>query len=214
MQYEGGWARLTFCPAKIFGYSVLKLIIVFQGVVDIIDSESFSSEEEEEEVRPRPFEPLPLPTTPSGSCSKIPISMAMLYVDPSDPPEYMNIETPPSSPELNQSNQLYLNDQSDISRTKTSEWIKQVSIDGNQRDQLSLSKSDSAKKSRRKKFVPGGLADQLQRIIQRENSEITFWEHRLANAQQDNQQGMCTIIIHMYTHRWLQARAYQGYARV
>ena len=96
---------------------------------------------------------------------------------------------------------MYLNDQSDISRTETSEWIKQVSIDGNQRDQLSLSKSDSAKKSRRKKFVPGGLADQLQRIIQRENSEITFWEHRLANAQQDNQQGMYTNIkyIHMYT---------------
>ena len=72
-------------------------------MVDIIDNESFSSKEEEEEVRPSSFEPLPLATTPSGSLSKIPISIAMLYVDPSDPPEYINIETPPSSPELNQS---------------------------------------------------------------------------------------------------------------
>ena len=131
--------------------------------------------------------------------------MAMLYVDPSDPPEYMNIETPPSSPELNQSHQPYhsdLLDQSDFNRTKTSDWLKQVSIDANQSDQLSLSRSDSAKKSsRRRKFVLGGLAERLQRIIQRENSEITFWEHRSLKTQQDqdSQQGT----LYMYAHTYM-----------
>ena len=141
----------------------------------------------------QPFEPLPLATTPSESRSNIPISMATLHADSNDPPEYMTIETPHSSPELNQSNLLYHDDQldqSNISRIKTSEWLKQVSINANQSDQLSLSRSDSAKKSRRKKFVPGGLAEQLQQILQRENSEITYWEHSLAKTQQDSQQGM------------------------
>ena len=175
----------------------IEFVNLSQDVADIVDSESYSSEEpEEEEERPHPFEPLPLATTPSESRSKIPISMAMLYVDPTDPPEYMSIETPPSSPELNQSNRLYHSDeldQSDINRTKTSEWLKHVSIDANQSDQLSLSRSDSAKKSRRKKFISGGLAERLHRIIQRENSEITFWEHRSIKAQQDSQQG--TLVI-------------------
>ena len=175
----------------------IEFVNLSQDVVDIVDSESYSSEEpEEEEERPHPFELLPLATTPSESRSKIPISMAMLYVDPTDPPEYMSIETPPSSPELNQSNRLYHGDeldQSDINRTKTSEWLKHVSIDANQSDQLSLSRSDSAKKSRRKKFISGGLAERLHRIIQRENSEITFWEHRSIKAQQDSQQG--TLVI-------------------
>ncbi len=164
-----------------------------QDMDDIIDSDSYSSDEPEEEgVRPRPFEPHPLATTPSETRSKIPISMATLYVDPSDPPEYMSIETPPSSPELNQSNQLYHSDQldqSDINRTKTSEWLKQVSVDVNQSDHLSLSRSDSAKKSRRRKFMSGGLAERMHRIIQRENSEVSFWEHRSAKPQPDSQQG-------------------------
>ena len=80
----------------------------------------------------------------------------------------MSIETPPSSPKLNQPNQLYrddLLDQSDVSRTKTSEWLKQVSIDANQSDQLSLSVGQrSTKKSRQKKFVSGGLVEQLHRL--------------------------------------------------
>ena len=167
-----------------------------------IDSESHSSDESGERERPHPFEPHLLATTPSESRSKIPISMATLYVDPSDPPEYMSIETPPSSPELNQPNQLYrddLLDQSDVSRTKTSEWLKQVSIDANQSDQVSLSRSDSAKKSRRKKFVSGGLAERLHRIIQRENSEITFWEHRSVKAQQESQQG-AYVYVYMYMY--------------
>ena len=115
---------------------------------------------------------------------------------------HMSIETPPSSPELNQPNQLYrddLLDQSDVSRTKTSEWLKQVSIDANQSDQVSLSRSDSAKKSRRKKFVSGGLAERLHRIIQRENSEITFWEHRSLKAQQESQQG-AYVYVYMYMY--------------
>ena len=80
----------------------------------------------------------------------------------------MSIETPPSLPKLNQPNRLYrddLLDQSDVSRTKTSEWLKQVSIDANQSDQLSLSVGQrSTKKSRQKKFVSGGLVEQLHRL--------------------------------------------------
>ena len=186
---------------NFFHNSILHIIIIiFQDLVDIDDSESFSSNEE---MEPRPFEPHPLTTTPPKSHSSkisrgIPISMATLYVEPDNPPEYMSIETPPSSPELYQSSQLYQADQfdhSDVSRTKTSEWIKHVSFESNQCDQSCLNETmktpvDSAKKSRRKKFVLGGLAEQLQRIIQRENSDITFWEHRSAKAQQDSEQGM------------------------
>ena len=168
-----------------------------QDVTDTIDSDSYSSDEPEQEegMRPRPFEPRPLATTPSETRSKIPISMATIYADPCDPPEYMSIETPPSSPELNQPYHCDQLDQSDINRTKTSEWLKQVSVDMNQSDRLSLSRSDSAKKPRRKKFVSGGLAEHLQRIIQRENSEISFWEHRSAKPQLDSQQGTCTWTV-------------------
>ena len=173
-----------------------------QDMTDIIDSDSYSSDEPEEEegIRPRPFEPRPLAATPSETRSKIPISMATLYVDPCDPPEYMSIETPPSSPELNQPYHCDQLDQSDINRTKTSEWLKQVSVDVNQSNQLSLSRSDSAKKPRRKKFVLGGLAERLQRVIQRENSEISFWEHRSAKPQQDTQQGTGTWTVGTCMH--------------
>lgn len=163
----------------------------FFQAVGIIDSDSFSSEDDDEK-RPRLFEPHPPAGTLSESRSVFPVSMATFCLDANDPPEYMSIETPPSSPELSQMGQPCLDnqlDQSDISRTKTSDWIKQVSIDTNQYNQSSLSKSDSAKKLKRRKFVPGGLAERLQRVIQRENSEIRFWEHRSTSQQQESQQG-------------------------
>lgn len=37
---------------------------------------------------------------------------------------------------------------------------------------------DSAKKRPGRRFVPGGLAQRLQRLVQRERSEVTFWEHK------------------------------------
>ena len=123
--------------------------------------------------------------------------MAILAADAEaeEPPEYMSIVTPPSSPELGHS---------DLSRTKTSDWIKQLhveSMESNQCDQSHLSETmktplDSAKKSRGKRFVPGGLAEQLQRVIQRENSEITFWEHRSKRLQEEKDAG---IILHVCT---------------
>ena len=37
---------------------------------------------------------------------------------------------------------------------------------------------DSAKKRPSRKLVLGGMAQRLQRLIQRERSEVTFWEHK------------------------------------
>ena len=94
----------------------------------------------------------------------------------------MNIATPPSSPEASIS---------DLSRSKTSDWIKQVALESlvssrgcdtshiNDTTMRTPYHNDSSsRRGRAKKLVPGGLAEQLQRVIQYEASEITFWEHR------------------------------------
>ena len=95
--------------------------------------------------------------------------------------DYTSIATPPSSPELHYNI-------SSSSRTKTSEWIKQVrldSLDSTRADERTLNETvlskyqpDSAKKGRGRKIVAGGLAERLQRVIQHTASEVTFWEHR------------------------------------
>lgn len=38
---------------------------------------------------------------------------------------------------------------------------------------------DSAKKKSGKRLVAGGVAERLQKLIQREKSEITFWQHKM-----------------------------------
>ena len=122
-----------------------------------------------------------------------PVSMATLYSEDKQPPDYMAIETPPSSPQT----PIALPD-AHISRTKATDWIKHVSIESNQSDQSHLGDSvktsvDSGKRGRGKRFVCGGLAERMQRIIQRENSEITFWEHRSTRQLEDQHPGTLSI---------------------
>ena len=78
-------------------------------------------------------------------------------------------------------------------RTKTSDWIKQVQLES-----MELSKSgdlthineiDSTRRGRGKKFVAGGLAERLQRILNHENSEVTFWEHQ-SKEPEERDKGM------------------------
>lgn len=94
----------------------------------------------------------------------------------------MNIATPPSSPEAS----VF-----DLNKTKTSDWIKQVALESLESSRgcdmshindttmrTPYHNDSSSRRSRVKKLVPGGLAEQLQRVVQYEASEITFWEHR------------------------------------
>ena len=132
--------------------------------------------------------------------------MATLYAEADEPPEYESIESPPSSPET--SHAYYSrtkvtpptspeSSHTHHHRTKATEWLKYVSMESNQSnqfDQSGLNETmktpvDSAKKSKSKKFVAGGLAEQLNRIVQREKSEITFWEHRSTRQQEDRETG-------------------------
>ncbi|XP_064399179.1 uncharacterized protein LOC135345681 isoform X2 [Halichondria panicea] len=97
--------------------------------------------------------------------------------------------TPPISPEANLDHTLC--------RPKTSDWLKGVSLDT---DATSVGESDlssaiktpldSAKKigSRRgrRRYVEGGLAEQLERVVQREGVEVTFWEHRVKTLHESD----------------------------
>ena len=151
---------------------------------ECIDSSSSDVDDEEENrpcPQPHPFRSSSVTTHTSNISRVIPISMAALYTESDDPPEYMSIESPPSSPEDSHAH---------FNRTKTTEWLKNVSLESNQFDQSCHSESmktpvDSAKKSRNKKFIAGGLADKLQKLIQRENSEITFWEHQSTRQEEE-----------------------------
>lgn len=121
-------------------------------------------------------------------------------------PDNANISTPPSSPE---------NDpeyEDTLSRTKTSDWIRQVSLDSDATHVGETSMSDttfvmktphdSAKKSssRRggRRLVEGGLAEQLQKIIQRENVEVTFWEHKVKQLKESSVGETCPHSLSQY----------------
>ena len=110
---------------------------------------------------------------------------------PTTSEEYNNIVTPPSSPEMNTDKRS--------SRTTTSEWIRQITLESNDsttshgvdssNNTTLAGLGDSAEKERKVgrwgmgkrrkgRVVPGGLADAVERVSLRESSEITFWEHR------------------------------------
>ena len=78
-----------------------------------------------------------------------------------------------------------------VNRPKTSEWLKQVGCetpphssagrDARLADSALASSTGSERKRRGKhgfKVVAGGLADQLQRLVQRESTELSFWQHK------------------------------------
>ena len=113
----------------------------------------------------------------------IPVSMAMMHANVE---EDLSIESPPSSPEL-----------SHMTRIKATDWIKNVSVESHEDDDVNETMKtpiDSSKRGRSKRFVSGGLAEQLQRIIQRENSDITFWEHRSVNPEMEQEDGMYVCV--------------------
>lgn len=96
------------------------------------------------------------------------------------------IESPPSSP-----------DHTHLSRLKASEWIKSVDqVDQSCHNETMKTPVDSGKKGRAKRFVTGGLADRLHVLVQRQSSELTFWEHSLLKQQQHVATGKLPL---MYT---------------
>ena len=52
---------------------------------------------------------------------------------------------------------------------------------------------DSAKKKHGRKLIAGGLAERLLRIVQREKSEITFWEHKVKKLREAKSGGEYVI---------------------
>ena len=137
----------------------------------------------------------------STSHSSRGLCVAMLSTGEEGPPENMDIETPPTSPETPPTSPEC--GHSNSNRTKATEWIRQVSIESNQSNQYNqscVSESmktpvESGKKGRGKYFVVGGLAERMQRIIQRENSEITFWEHHLTTQQETGIVLLCHLCV-------------------
>ena len=46
----------------------------------------------------------------------------------------------------------------------------------------------SAQKSHgRRRFVPGSMAERLHRLMQRQKSEIRFWEHKTSTAKEERE---------------------------
>ncbi|XP_022794191.1 DNA repair-scaffolding protein-like [Stylophora pistillata] len=86
-----------------------------------------------------------------------------------------------------------------------SEWLKQVQQNSPQKSEVEMSPEgrgvglnyDSAKKKR--KFFRSGLAQHLQHIISRENSEKAFWNHRVTETEQSrktkpSQMDSCLVV--------------------
>ena len=91
--------------------------------------------------------------------------------------EYLIIESPLSSPELSHT------------QLKTTDWLKHVSShpDHSNVNETMITPVDSTKRGKGRKFDSGGLAEQLQRIIHREKSEIAFWEHRSVSQEKQGE---------------------------
>ena len=130
----------------------------------------------------------------------LPISMAMLYTADDGPSDHMDIETPPTSPETPPISPEC--GHSHIDRTKATEWIKHVSMESNQSCVSEPMKTpvDSGKRRRSKNFVAGGLAERMQKIIQRENSEITFWEHHSARQHETGNVFTAVLMCQLSNH--------------
>ena len=124
-------------------------------------------------------------------------------------PEYMNIATPPSSPELTATAPA----EGSLGKTTTSEWMKQITLEPEELAAGAVANdtihclNDTALqglchsgegerrgvgrgRGRRGRVVPGGLAEAVERVAQRESSEVTFWEHR-ARKMNDADIGNC-----------------------
>lgn len=135
---------------------------------------------------------LPIMTHKTKQLSKKNTSQFEFHSNLQSTPDNASIFTPPSSPDYNQESE------DNLSRTKTSEWIKQVSLDSettrvgetSMSDTTLVMKTprDSAKKlssrSGGRRLVAGGMAEHLQKIIQRENVEVTFWEHKVKQLEE------------------------------
>lgn len=162
------------------------------GAENIQDFDSLSSESSESSVIPPSPPPQLHTSTPSHPRRSMTIRdfPNLAYTNPitTSSLEYMNIATPPSSPELTATTY-----EQPFSKTTTGAWIKQISVEspGNVTNNTTHCLNDTVLralgntseggrkgKGRRGRMVPGGLAEAVERVAQRESSEIIFWEHR------------------------------------
>ena len=49
------------------------------------------------------------------------------------------------------------------------------------------------------KLTEGGLAERVLKLVQKEKSELTFWEHKVKNAQADEVVGKLFICVTVST---------------
>lgn len=162
------------------------------GAENIQDFDSLSSESSESSVTPPSPPPQLHTSTPSHPRRSMTIrdfpNLAYTNPNTTSSPDYMNIATPPSSPELTATTY-----EQPFSKTTTGAWIKQISVEspGNVTNNTTHCLNDTMLralgntseggrkgKGRRGRMVPGGLAEAVERVAQRESSEIIFWEHR------------------------------------
>ena len=133
-------------------------------------------------------------------------------------PEFMSIATPPSSPELTLTTQA----EKSLGKTTTttmscttSAWIKQIPIEPDEftggaandtthyLDEMTMKalghSGEGGRRGRRRKgrMVPGGLGEALERVAQRESSEVTFWEHRARKIQDSDIDISTCLTVHV-----------------
>ena len=188
------------------------LFFVQAGADSIQEYDSLSSESSESSVPHtcRPSPPPQLHTSTPTHPMTIRDFPNLVYNPITTPtPEYMNIATPPSSPELTATTEQY--------KTTTSAWIKQIPLES---EELAGAASNdtthclndtalrtlghsggSGKRGRwgKGRVVPGGLAEAVEKVAQRESSEVTFWEHRTRQIQ-DSDIGI--RILFMYVEKF------------
>ncbi|XP_077982361.1 DNA repair-scaffolding protein-like [Glandiceps talaboti] len=77
---------------------------------------------------------------------------------------------------------------------KGSDWLK--SVQGQTPDKRTTAISTQAESTRKKKkFVRGGLAEQLHTILSREKSSMTFWSHQKANSKKSTSGSSLTVKV-------------------
>ena len=121
-------------------------------------------------------------------------------------PEYLSIATPPSSPDTPTAEES----SNKTAATKTGSWIRQISryredcleetVQMNETaGPLFQHGSDSGRRGRGRggKVVSGGLEEGLLQLIQREDSDVTFWEHC---SRRMGSSGRGIYIVHVYIY--------------
>ncbi|XP_072014256.1 DNA repair-scaffolding protein-like [Amphiura filiformis] len=145
----------------------------------------------------------------SGDETQIPVSIPPIGSEPSQVTDSAQIsELSPSPTE----DVLAVDDTADTSTQITgTQWMKKFiqPVESPEKDEGDTAVAnvvgaagDSARK--KKKFVKSGLAERLQKLINREKSSIAFWNHQLADMKKQPQDSTSTMVVEVLSMEHIQ----------